>query len=351
MDAQADTSPEPAAVPVAAVDGRGTVSLWSPLAQRLLGHGPDEIVGRPASALLAEPLPVSALKALAATAPWEGLLATRHRNGGTVSVPVRACPCPDGDGGVDWLVLTAPREGPEPAPDAPGTALALNEWAFLQSPIATSVYDRDLRLAGLNDEMLLLTGQPEARMLGRRLADIHPGAPYEELGMLMARALRTGETIRTDMYFRAPGESRERAWATFLTPFRDPGGRVQGVSLSAVDHTEEHRARQRLALVNDAGARIGTSLDMTRTAEELAEVTAGPFADFVAVDLLDSLLQGDGRQAPPARGPGALRRVAARSADGSAHGSGPATARRCPPGSPPALALASGRPSLHRGDD
>ncbi|BBC33003.1 hypothetical protein SGFS_042970 [Streptomyces graminofaciens] len=67
-------------------------------------------------------------------------------------------------------------------------------------------------------------------------------------------------------------------------------------------------ARRRLELLHDAGVRVGTTLDVTRTAEELAEVTVPRFADFAAVDLPDSVLQGD---EPGPLGAGSpLRRVA-----------------------------------------
>lgn len=42
--------------------------------------------------------------------------------------------------------------------------------------------------------------------------------------------------------------------------------------MSVHDLTEQHRARERLQLVNEASVRIGTTLDVTRTAEELADV-------------------------------------------------------------------------------
>ncbi|WP_256251895.1 SpoIIE family protein phosphatase [Streptomyces sp. yr375] len=52
-------------------------------------------------------------------------------------------------------------------------------------------------------------------------------------------------------------------------------------------------ARRRLELLHDAGVRIGTTLDVARTAEELTEVAVPRFADFVAVDLPDSVLRGE----------------------------------------------------------
>ncbi|MFE1249324.1 SpoIIE family protein phosphatase [Streptomyces sp. NPDC058766] len=51
-------------------------------------------------------------------------------------------------------------------------------------------------------------------------------------------------------------------------------------------------ARERLDMLYDAGVGIGTSLDVTRTAEELAELAVPRFADFVTVDLFDAVLGG-----------------------------------------------------------
>lgn len=48
-----------------------------------------------------------------------------------------------------------------------------------------------------------------------------------------------------------------------------------------------------MKLLYDAGVRIGTTLDVKRTAEELAEVAVPRFADVVTVELLDSVLHGE----------------------------------------------------------
>ncbi|MFF8726844.1 SpoIIE family protein phosphatase [Streptomyces sp. NPDC015171] len=63
--------------------------------------------------------------------------------------------------------------------------------------------------------------------------------------------------------------------------------------------------RERLNMLYDAGAGIGTSLDVTRTAEELARLAVPRFADFAVVDLFDAVLNGE----EPRPGT-ALRRVA-----------------------------------------
>lgn len=65
------------------------------------------------------------------------------------------------------------------------------------------------------------------------------------------------------------------------------------MSVVILDTTEQVRARRRLALLNKAGMRIGSTLDVGRTAEELAELAVEDFADFVTVDLLSEVVAGD----------------------------------------------------------
>lgn len=105
-------------------------------------------------------------------------------------------------------------------------------------------------------------------------------------------------------------------------------------------------ARGRLSLLNEAGTRLGTTLDMRRTAEELAEIAVPRFADLVVVDLVEGVLAGE--EPPPGRLPPdvALRRVAAWAGEGSRdtpiggvdHPAG------YPAGTPQARCLGTGQP-------
>ncbi|MER7155873.1 SpoIIE family protein phosphatase, partial [Streptomyces lydicus] len=52
-------------------------------------------------------------------------------------------------------------------------------------------------------------------------------------------------------------------------------------------------ARGRLKLLYDAGTEIGTTLDVVRTCEELAEFASSRFADIVTVDLVEDVLTGE----------------------------------------------------------
>ncbi|QKW11209.1 SpoIIE family protein phosphatase [Streptomyces sp. NA04227] len=52
-------------------------------------------------------------------------------------------------------------------------------------------------------------------------------------------------------------------------------------------------ARERLRLLYEASVRIGTTLDVQRTAEELTQVAVPGFADCATVDLAEAVLRGD----------------------------------------------------------
>ena len=130
-----------------------------------------------------------------------------------------------------------------------------------------------------------------------------------------ARSSTTGTPL-LDQYHvgrTAADPDNEHAWSVSFYRLEDPGGRVLGVAdLSVVDVTERHRAateaaraRQRLALIADASARVGTTLEVERTARELADVAVPELADVAAVDVLDSVA-GRPAHAPPDHGPAAL---------------------------------------------
>ncbi|WP_371330301.1 SpoIIE family protein phosphatase [Streptomyces sp. TP-A0356] len=119
-----------------------------------------------------------------------------------------------------------------------------------------------------------------------------------------------------------------------------------------MDTTEQFRARQRLAVLTEAGLRIGTTLDLSRTADELAAVSTDHFADFAVVDLLDSVLRDEETVADP-HSLLVFRRTAQRSVlPGCPESVVPLGGTYTyPEDSPPGHALAAGRGALHRAKD
>ena len=145
----------------------------------------------------------------------------------------------------------------------------------------------DGRLMLANDEARRLLGLPPDAE-GRLVSEL-PGLDPE------TRALLTSGREATDEVHLAG----ERLLAVNQRPTEHRGG-TKGTVVTLRDSTELQAvtgraevARERLRLLYDAGLHIGTTLDVLRTADELARVPIPRFADFVTVDLGDAVLHGD----------------------------------------------------------
>ncbi|MCQ9129897.1 SpoIIE family protein phosphatase [Streptomyces hilarionis] len=344
MSEASDAGGEPLTARVT-VDDQGVVTGWDEGAARLLGYAPHEILGRPAATLLAGESAAADLRPSAGLPRWQGTLALRHRDGRRLRARVLAHRRTGDDGVRDWLVVGAPAAAPRPEDDA------LMRWGFLRSPsCATSVYDTDLRLRRSNRTAQAALGLSEEELRGLRMTDVLPTPLSREVERRMRQALETGEPQYVENYARAPGEPREHAWSVHLYRVEDPDGRVLGVAAAGHDMTEQHRARERLQLIAEASTRIGSTLDVTRTAQELADVAVPGLADFLSVDLLTSFEQG--REEPVAGGPLLLRRVAHQSVLPGAPEAVLALGDvdEYPEGSPPVESLRSGRSVRRRID-
>ncbi|MEV5437453.1 SpoIIE family protein phosphatase [Streptomyces sp. NPDC052682] len=334
------------------IDAGGTVMAWSAGAGRLLGYESQEVVGRPAAGLLAARLPYALRHHLAAGEPWTSDLALRNRHGDRVTVQLRGTPVAVADGRAHWVVTPAAvtyLSGPTDAASA-----ELWDLALAQLPLPVAVYDSEARFVTCNQVMSRAMGLTAEEMRGRTLWEIYPAPPLDEIDRLQHQVVRTGEMIfREEQPFRASGEVRDHAWSLFLSPLKDQAGAVLGLSALVIDITEQYWARRRLAVLNDASVRFGSTLDVTRTAEELAEVAVAGFADLVTVDLLESVVQGHEPQPVPPDTTVVCRRTAQRSVlPGCPEPVVPAGGTDVyPPGSPPAQALITGRAASYRVGD
>ncbi|MEU2656629.1 SpoIIE family protein phosphatase [Streptomyces sp. NPDC007325] len=145
------------------------------------------------------------------------------------------------------------------------------------------------------DKRLLLAND-EARRLLDLPADAD-GRPVAELGLdpRTVELLESGRTA-TDEVHRAG----DRLLAVSVRPTVRADGPGEGSVMTMRDTTELAAlsgraavARGRLQLLYEAGVRIGTTLEVVRTAEELAEVAVPRFADFATVELLEPVLRGE----------------------------------------------------------
>nr|QIY60631.1 PAS domain-containing protein [Streptomyces sp. RPA4-2] len=275
---------------------------WSPAAEELLGYAAPCGIGRTITELLAAGPP-----------GHFGVTETafRHQDGHAVGCRIRVWAERDPQFGACWRVeLSAASSETVPAVDQ-----ALLEALFTRSPIGLFVLDPELRLTRYNAAAEGMQGTRVTEALGLRPTEAWPGFSSEMAEQVMAKVLETGEpAIAFEKRGRPPGDpEHEHVYSASVFRLQDSAGRIIGIADTVVDVSDQHRAQQRLALVAEAGARIGTTLDVLRTAQELAEVVVPRLADSVAVDLLEPVLAGHEVPYGPGEAGWALQRAACRS--------------------------------------
>lgn len=202
------------------------------------------------------------------------------------------------------------------------TDLAASQSIFGQSPFGFLLIDTDLRVRRANQQFANTFGGAPDDHRGKGVTDYLQRPEAERVSATLRRVLETGNSI-TDMHVTGfvPGSEERRHWSINLYRVHSGTGRPIGIAWLGTDITarraaarEAAAARRNLALLNEAGARIGNSLDLETTARELLDVVVPGFCDLATVDLYQGLLAGD--EAPPglADGSAELRRVAFASA-------------------------------------
>ncbi|MFJ3880428.1 SpoIIE family protein phosphatase [Streptomyces sp. NPDC090077] len=153
-------------------------------------------------------------------------------------------------------------------------------------------------------EGVLIVGADHRLLLAndeaRRLLDLPPDAEQRYVGELgldprTTELLLSGRVATDEVHLAG-----DRLLAVNVRPTEPFAGRPSGSVTTLRDTTElaalsgrADVARERLQMLYEAGVRIGTTLDVVRTAEELSEVAVPRFADFVTVELLEPVLRGD----------------------------------------------------------
>jgi PAS domain S-box-containing protein len=173
---------------------------------------------------------------------------------------------------------------------------------FDQSPVAMVFVDVELRTRRANAAFRRLVGLPEEGLVGRRPTET-PGADrlmdtHLVEGTLAEQVIREGVPVVNMPLERVQaGKRLVFAWTAYRV---SDNGRVLGAVGSLLDITgpaqaeaDLRQANARLDLLQRAGGEIGTTLDVHRTATELAALAVPGLADRVAVDLLDPVLQGE----------------------------------------------------------
>jgi PAS domain S-box-containing protein len=330
-------------------DRRGLIIGWNPGAQILLGHTAAQAVRQPVVDLLG----LESVEHADDTGERHTARPVRHRDGSLLTLPVSRHPLADGVDGCETGPGSVLVIGPPPSRSALREREALSAWVLEAAPLALTVYDTELRCVWQSERMRRLSGISDEDRRGRRLTDFLTGPDAVEWEERMRLALLTGEEQAGEIKGSILPEPASRVFSVSATPLRDGRGQTLGVCTTVTDVTQASRDRDRLALLNDASVRIGSTLDLPQTGRELTEVVVPRFSDFARVDLLEILLRGDEPTPGPIAGAVRLRRIAeltlyegVQETRDAADDSDVYLAN-----SPAALCLASGRSAIYRTTD
>ncbi|MFD4611023.1 SpoIIE family protein phosphatase [Streptomyces sp. NPDC058440] len=284
------------------LDAQGRVVFWSPQAQQVFGYSAGEAVGRYAARLMVDERHRDLVVALFAQVMtedtgWAGAFPVRHKDGSSRLVEFRNMRLEGAHGDYYALGIAADRA----VLRTMERDLALSARLVSQSPIGLGIVDTDLRYLVVNPTLERFNGRSAEQHVGRTVREVLGFMDAVWVETAMRRVLDSGDPLLNQLIL-APTPSdpgREHAWSVSYYRLEDRAGRALGVATELIDVTAQHRAsaeaaaaRQRLALIADASARIGTTLDPATTADELARVCVPDVADLAAVDLLDAALQG-----------------------------------------------------------
>ncbi|KUO06153.1 SpoIIE family protein phosphatase [Streptomyces caeruleatus] len=343
---------DPFDVPTAAtvvLDTLETIIGWSSAAEELFGYPTAEALGRPVGDLLGDAVRRAAFQESGrryATCP------ARHRGGRTVPVALVSSPLGHAEGGAAWLLSAVSVARYQQWASDQAMLNGLSE----QSPIEITIYDTQARGKWINAAVEKRFGWTLEDWIGRRAADLLPqgavlsqnGEPAPTLDNVIKRVLDTGKPL-IDLRYHSPTRldpHHDHIWSCSYFRMQDDDGRTLGVCETAVDITDRYVVRQRMALLSRAGGRLGQTLDIARTADDLADLAAPEFADVVQVDLLETVLRGEepGEWTSRMSARPDLRRMADRGGSLAVAGAAPPHPIEYPPGSPQLLCLTEGHP-------
>ncbi|MEU8489397.1 SpoIIE family protein phosphatase [Streptomyces sp. NPDC048641] len=287
---------------VAAVvlDTSGRIVFWSPQADDVFGYTAEEALGQYAAHLLVHEehrdMVIKLFAEVTSTgASWAGAFPIRSKDGSTRLVEFRNMRLLDDLGDVYALGIAADQSTLQQVE----TDLALSQRLVSQAPIGIALLDTELRYLLVNPALERINGIPAVDHIGCHPRDILPCLDVDTIESALRQVLITGTPL-IDQYIvgRTPADTdHDHAWSVSYYRIEGPNGRVIGVANSVIDVSERHeaaaaadRARRRLAVIAEASARVGTTLEVDKTAHELAQAAVPALADLAAVDVLDAVL-------------------------------------------------------------
>nr|WP_051830911.1 SpoIIE family protein phosphatase [Streptomyces violens] len=300
----APRDPEPGRIPLAVVvvDARGLVSHWSRGARRLFGPSREEAVGAPAVDLM----PVSGALGSDEWQSTDGAVGAEDPHGpdlesalgGETSFPRagRARTADPERGRVDILWWAYPLVGPG---EERLLVLAADAGQLHGESEDGGERDRERFAPGF----ALHTDFPGSHDLARRLPEILPSMSPQESARIVSQVLELGypvlEISQQERFPVTPdwGVPRrvERRARLLRTAQEAADPQTAAAAAAELESDLEYAAvRERLEFLNEVSGRIGSSLDLARTIQEVSEAVVPRFTDVAGTYLREQVIAGEG---------------------------------------------------------
>lgn len=282
-----------AAPALALVASNGTVLAWGDGCRRLLGYRAEEVVGRSVERLTQGPVDALSWSAAPGAVGNRGsrqsagaVVEARHQDGRVLPLTVEIVAAGGTDGEDCWFVAVTGAAGGAEAGDG-------EEGLLDRSPLAVAVWDSDMRLMWLNRASKELMGLPTEGNPGESVLRVLRGFDRTSVGPVLRGVLESGQPVGNHVVrWVSPEDGRELVFSSSLFPLAPRDGTLPGMCSVSLDITRSWE-RERLALLSRAAQRIGTTLDVLTTAQELADMAVPALADYVAVDLAEAVPLGE----------------------------------------------------------
>ncbi|GEJ99751.1 SpoIIE family protein phosphatase [Streptomyces sp. 1-11] len=176
---------------------------------------------------------------------------------------------------------------------------AVLEALFHQSPAGLMLLDTELRILWINvNTPVLKTGTPE-EITGRHFTDVCDLSAPGEVETMLHGVLESGAPARGRRLGVRPKGAPGPEYRFSVSAFRleDAQGRILGVLTEILGVTEYEKVRARLRLLDSVRDRVGQTLDVVATCEDLVQAVVPDLADIAVVEVVEAVVRGE--EPPP----------------------------------------------------
>lgn len=288
--------------PLMVVDGGGVVVQWSHQAEELWGLPAGEAVGRPATDLVG-------------LAPTRGVGDVercghddlRDDAEGADGGGLRVRPVLREDGSVTWGIFLPPVDGM-----ALGIGTAVLDALSAHTGGALFVVDEELHVVSANAAARTLSGASARQIQGRPIPNVWPLSSRGELEHILRQATADGTPVADHVMRTGLENDPQRTHTVAVLPLRDAPGAVV-VAHDVTGQEKAHRGVQALYAVRE---RVGQTLDVVATCQELVHALVPGFADIVVVEVVEPVVHGEEPPLSPLGRDVPLRRAAFKNSGG-----------------------------------